>query len=208
MFKRLEYKEAVDFLLPLHYSGRVPSISYAFGYFEDDMLKAVITYGKPASNALCKGVCGEEFSSKVYELNRMCAVDSIEIQLSKFVSWTLRYLKQFGLIIVSYADTIMNHNGYVYQACNFIYTGKTKERTDKYVDGNKHSRHYSKEQDNSLRKFRSAKHRYIYFCGSSTERKQFKQSLKYKIEAYLKGENKKYVLGDYLKPIVISNGLK
>ena len=36
---------AKDFLLPRHYSGRVPSISKAFGWYVDDVLSAVITFG-------------------------------------------------------------------------------------------------------------------------------------------------------------------
>jgi hypothetical protein len=50
--RRIEYKEAISFLLPRHYSGRKPSITYAFGYYEDEVLKAVCTFGKPASNSL------------------------------------------------------------------------------------------------------------------------------------------------------------
>ena len=59
IIKKISSKEASDFLLPRHYSGRLPTISYAWGWYDDsDVLKAVITYGKPASNALCIGVCG------------------------------------------------------------------------------------------------------------------------------------------------------
>ena len=61
-FSSVTYKQAVDFLLPKHYSGRKPSITYSFGYFENGILKAVCTFGKPASNGLCIGVCGKEFS--------------------------------------------------------------------------------------------------------------------------------------------------
>ena len=60
MIKRIEYKEAVDFLLPRHYSGRTPNIMYAFGVYEEtednsslfpyNKLVAVCTFGKPASN--------------------------------------------------------------------------------------------------------------------------------------------------------------
>ena len=84
--KEISYKEAIDFLLPLHYSGRKPTISFAFGYYEEGVLKAVCTFGKPASHSLCIGVCGEEYSDKVFELNRLCVNGEIKIQLSKFVS--------------------------------------------------------------------------------------------------------------------------
>ena len=68
--KEIEYKTAVDFLLPKHYSGRIPSITKAFGWYVDNELKAVCTFGKPASPPLCKGVCGEKYYKSVYELNR------------------------------------------------------------------------------------------------------------------------------------------
>lgn len=194
--KEIDYKTAIDFLLPLHYSGRKPTITYAFGYYENKELKAVCTFGKPASNSLCIGVCGKELSNKVYELNRLCVNGNISIQLSKFVSWCLRQLKKYDLIIVSYADTQMNHCGYIYQATNWIYTGKTKQRTDKYVEGNKHSRHYDNENQQGLRKFRSSKHRYIYFTNR-------KYKLLYPILPYPKEENKRYTLGEYIKPIII-----
>ena len=66
---------ATEFLLPRHYSGRVPSISKAFGWFVKGELKAVCTFGKPASPALCVGVCGEKYADRVYELNRLCRED-------------------------------------------------------------------------------------------------------------------------------------
>lgn len=202
---QIESKTANEFLLPKHYSGRKPQISIAFGWFADGELKAVITYGKPASASLCVGVCGKENSEFVYELNRLCRLGSWEEPLSQFVSATLRKLKSKNWIIVSYADSEMNHNGYIYQACNFIYTGLTKSRTDKYTEGNKHSRHYDKSII-TKRKFRSSKHRYIYFCGrNKKQNKAWKDKLKYPILPYPKNENKNYVLGDYLKPKIIES---
>lgn len=207
--KEIDYKTAIDFLLPLHYSGRKPIISYSFGYYEKDILKAVCTFGKPASNSLCIGICGKEYSDKVFELNRLCVDGKIEIQLSKFVSWCLKELKSKDLILVSYADTQMNHNGYIYQATNWIYTGMTKPRTDKYVEGGKHSRHYDNEKQNGLRKYRSAKHRYIFFCASKSKKKEYMIKLKYPIEKYPKGKNKRYALGNFIEPIIIkkNNGV-
>jgi hypothetical protein len=203
MISKITYKQAINFLLPRHYSGRKPSITYSFGYFEDNILKAVCTFGKPASNSLCVGVCGNKYSLNVYELNRLCVDGEIKIQLSNFVGWCLRELKKYNLIIVSYADKQMNHNGYIYQATNFIYTGATKSRTDKYVEGGKHSRHYDNENQNGLRKFRSSKHRYIYFACDKKHKKQFIKSLNYKIESYPKEKNKNYVLGEFIEPIII-----
>ena len=124
---------AAAFLLPRHYSGRIPSIVKAFGWYVNGELKACCTFGKPASPHLCVGVCGEKYADKVYELNRLCREDDFTEPLSSFVSACLRRLRVEHWIIVSYSDMAMNHHGYIYQACNFIYTGATKERTDIYL---------------------------------------------------------------------------
>ena len=200
--RRIAYEETKDFILKKHYAQRMPSISYAYGIFKNDEKLGVLTIGKPASHSLCIGVCGEEYSSKVYELNRLITVDGLEKNvLSYFVSRALRDLKKESLIIVSYADTGMNHNGYIYQATNFIYTGMTKGRTDKYTEGNKHSRHY-KDEKGHLRKVRTPKHRYVYF---TNEKENYKKMLKYPICDYPKGENQNYRLGERMKQIVINN---
>lgn len=198
--KRIHPKETHDFILNKHYAQRLPSISFAYGMFFDDKLEGILTIGKPASNALCEGVCGKEYKEKVYELNRLIVNEGLMPNvLSKFVSTVLRDLKDKDLIIVSYADEGMNHHGYIYQATNFLYTGKNKERTDKYTEGNKHSRHYNNE-NNHLRKVRTSKHRYIYFTNN---KKKWTSLLKYKVEPYPKGDNGRYNLGERMKTKVI-----
>jgi len=186
---RDDYKE---WLLKKHYAKRLCSVSYAFGLYINNVLSGVCTFGKPASNQLCVGVCGKENSKYVYELNRLCVNDNLpKNTLSKFLSNCLKMLP--NLIIVSYADTKMNHYGYIYQATNWLYTGKTKERTDIGTDSDKHSRHYDKSIDYSKnRKVRSSKHRYIYFTGNKRLNKSWLKSLNYKTEPYPKGENKRY----------------
>lgn len=202
--KEISSQDAAAFLLPRHYSGRKPSISKAFGWYEAEELKAVCTFGKPASAPLCKGVCGEEWYKHVYELNRLCRTEDLKEPLSKFVGWCLKQLKPYDWIIVSYSDTAMNHHGYIYQACNFIYTGATKPRTDMFVEQGRHPRHYKLEDQKGLRKVRSSKHRYIYFCTSNKKlKKTWANSLKYPIEPYPKGDNSNYVLGEFLQEKVI-----
>lgn len=192
---------ANEFLLPKHYSGRKPQIKYAYGWYIENELKAVCTFGKPASNTLCDGICGKENSKYVYELNRLCRTDDCTEPLSAFVSACLRRLRAENLIIVSYSDTAMNHHGYIYQACNFLYTGCTKERLEFYNE-NGHSRHGTK--DSKLRQVRSAKHRYVYFCTKNKKLKtEWTNSLNYKIEAYPKGDNSNYTLGETLKQKVV-----
>ena len=191
----IKYDECKEWLLYKHYAKRLCSISYAFGLFHKDILIGVCTFGKPASNSLCVGVCGAENSEYVFELNRLCVNDDLpKNTLSYFVSKCLKMLPP--LIVVSYADTSQNHHGYIYQATNWIYTGKTKERTDIGNEDGTHSRHYDKSMNTeTFRKFRSSKYRYIYFTGSKTQRKIWNNELNYPKLLYPKGDNKRYDTG-------------
>lgn len=198
------------FLLPRHYSGRVPNITRAFGWYtgkpySEDELMSVCTFGKPATNSLCIGVCGEKYSDSVYELNRLCRLENWDEPLSQFVSACLRRLRTENWIIISYSDTAMNHHGYIYQACNFLYTGVTKSRTDQFAPNNAHSRHPDKAYEGRYRTVRSAKHRYVYFCTFNKHlKKSWQESLMYPVLPYPKGDNNPdYKLGDFLEPTVI-----
>ena len=185
--------ETYEWLLYKHYAKRIPSISYAFGLYFNSELIGICTFGVPASPSLCIGVCGEKYRNNVLELNRLCVNDhNIKNLTSYFVSNCLKMLPN-NKIIVSYADTSHNHHGYIYQATNFLYTGKTKERTDIGFEDGSHSRHYNKNLDYKLyRKKRSSKHRYIIFTGTKKQKKFLKKQLKYKILKYPKGKNKRY----------------
>lgn len=190
--KSIQSIQCKDWLLHKHYAKRLCSISYSFGLFDDtNTLVGILTIGKPASPSLCDGICGKDYSEYVYELNRLCVNDYLEKNtLSFFVSQSIKLIKE-NMIIVSYADKSMNHNGYIYQATNWIYTGDTKERTDIGSEDGTHSRHYDKTIDKKAnRKLRSSKHRYVYFIG--IKRKEFLNNLKYKIHQYPKGDNKRY----------------
>ena len=186
-----------EWLLHKHYAKRIPSISYAFGLFDTDLV-GICTLGSPPSRALCIGVCGEENAHKVLELNRLCVNDNLERNvLSYFVGSCLKLLKK-ELIIVSYADTSMSHNGYIYQATNWIYTGLSAKRTERYDinNPNRHSKSVTEQkgvnyEDLAIRE-RPQKHRYIYFTGNKKQIRKLKQELNYNIEPYPKGQNKRY----------------
>lgn len=187
----IKSEEATPWILKKHYAKRLPSISYAFGLYEDNDLIGIVTFGMPASNALCEGVCGVENKHLVIELNRLCLQDNTKNQASFLVANAIKLLPK-PMVIVSYADTAQGHIGYVYQATNFMFTGTTKERTDMDAGEGKHSRHGT---DPSVRKFRSAKHRYIFIHGNKYQKKKLKDALRYKEEPYPKGEIRRYDSG-------------
>lgn len=186
--QQIEYKTAKPWILNRHYAKRMPSISYAFGLFESNLLVGVISYGIPASPFLCKGVCGDEWRKNVLELNRLVLLNNKKNEASYLVANTLKLLPQPS-IIVSYADTKWNHVGYVYQATNWLYTGCTKARTDMFSEAG-HSRHNN--GDPTVRQDRSAKHRYVFFVGNKRQVKQMRAALNYPIMPYPKGDSLKY----------------
>jgi hypothetical protein len=191
----IKYEEAVPWIMEKHYAKRLPGISFAFGLYDENSLIGICTFGIPASNSLCEGVCGKEYKEHVIELNRLCLLNNEKNQSSFLVANAIKLLPS-PKIIVSYADAGQGHVGYVYQATNFLFTGTTKERTDMSSGDGKHSRH---AKDPSIRQFRSAKHRYVYIHGNKTMKKILLSKLKYKIEPYPKGESKRYDSGQTVK---------
>tara|TARA_Y100001938_G_C8067532_1_gene421137 strand:- start:546 stop:1196 length:651 start_codon:yes stop_codon:yes gene_type:complete len=188
--------ETYDWLKNKHYAKRVPSISYAFGLFKDKILEGICTFGSPPSNALCIGICGEEYKSYVIELNRLCVnKQNIENVTSYFLGKCLKSILK-PKIVVSYADTSQNHHGYIYQATNWIYTGLSAKRTERYDKNNpnKHSKTVTESMNyNELSvRERPQKHRYVMFLGNKAQRKKMLNSLNYEIKPYPKGQNKRY----------------
>jgi hypothetical protein len=202
----IKNEETYPWLLQKHYAKRIPQIMFAFGLYEKNQLVGVVTYGIPASPALCMGICGKEYADKVLELNRVCLLNNDKNQASFLVANSIKLLPK-PTIIVSYADTGKGHVGYVYQATNFLYTGLSANRVDWTVKGleHKHSKTLSdgmtlesikeKYGDDFYYTERSRKHRYIFFHGNKTQKKAMNSLLKYEIEPYPKGNSQKYDSG-------------
>lgn len=204
----IQNKDTYPFLLNIHYAGRIPSITYSFGLFLNTALVGCVTYGTPPSSGLRIGIAGREFSSNVLELNRLCLLKNIKNEASLLVGASLKELKKQGnFIVVSFADTKMDHTGYVYQACNFLYTGLSAKRTDWKVRGKEHLHGQTiadefrgcKNRAAMMREKygedfylapRSRKHRYIYIIGDRNFKKSVLGSIKYKLETYPKSNCK------------------
>lgn len=206
--RQIPYEQAVPWFLEKHYAKRIPSVSWAFGLYLDDKLEGVVSYGTPASSTLLSGVCGKENADKVIELNRLILNEGLPKNSTSYLVATSLKLLPKPKIIVSYADTKQGHIGYIYQACNFIYTGLSSKFLDPKVKGLERQHHatyaHGKTNAQLKEKFgeklyfeeRPRKHRYIYFVGCPAE---LKEKLRYKIEPYPKGETRRYDSGLKLK---------
>jgi len=191
----IKSEEVEPWLLQKHYAKRLPCISFAFGLYKNFELVGIVTYGIPASNSLCEGICGKDMKHHVLELNRLCLLNNEKNESSFLVANSIKMLPK-PKIIVSYADTAFGHIGYVYQATNFLFTGTTKERTDMFSGVGKHSMHAT---NTTLRQIRSANHRYVFFHGTYNDKKIFKYKLNYVILNFPKGITKHYDSGGKVK---------
>lgn len=194
--RRITYDETKPFLLNIHYARRMPCITDAFGLFVNGELVGVVTYGVPASRPLCIGLAGVENEKNVRELNRLCIRPELNgggrNYASFLVSHSLKMLPN-GTFVVSYADTAWTHVGYIYQACNFLYTGMSAKRKDTYQPRGLHPRAYDKDSHSDKFQTRSQKHRYVYLVGDKRTRKRMRQQLKYPVyDYYPKGDEQQY----------------
>lgn len=106
-----------------HYMHRKPQVNHAFGLYDDDILTGICVFGTPASRHLQQGACPSD-PGLVIEFNRLWVSDAMpQNSESWFVSRCLHAIPPY--IVVSYADTVQGHMGYVYRALNFRYAGWT-----------------------------------------------------------------------------------
>ena len=194
-----------EWLLYKHYAGRIPTIEYSFGLYKEDILCGVCTFGCPPRVMNNGDSIFNSIRVKTLELNRLVINDNMgKNVLSFFVSQCLNKLPK-PCCIVSYADQTFGHNGYIYQATNWIYTGLNKihERQIFYNGVEVHPRTAcsngytnisdwaSKDKNVTLGEYTS-KHRYFKFLGSKTMVKKMINDLKYDILPYPKGDNIRY----------------
>ena len=191
---------AQTIVIERHYLHRSASCSYAFGLFDGMEILGVLMFGKPASNALCEGICGPEESPRVLELTRLWIEDGTPKNTeSFFIGQAIRLLPTEFDILVSYAEIQAGHVGTIYQATNWLYTGKSDRHVQWEVEGmsGQHSRHLFDKHggvnkakeilgDKMVATERPRKHRYILFRGSKTRRKELRRKLRYEIKPYPK----------------------
>jgi len=198
-----------EWLLKKHYLKRKTSFSYSFGLFKDSILVGVLTFGNAIPMTMKKSLFGQEYMDLVFELNRLCTNDDLHKNANSFfISQSFKLLPN-PMIIVSYADKSVGHNGYIYQATNFIFTGESHTQLDWKLKGfeHLHSRTLMDEfafQPDRVKKLkekygdqlyqvkREAKYRYVYILADKRKKEQIMSKKQFEIKPYPKGENKRY----------------
>lgn len=183
-----------EWLLYKHYAHRIPSISYAFGLYDNDNnLQGVCTFGMPPNYIEMQA--WKPFD--ILELNRLVVNDNLEKNtLSFFVSNCISLLPK-PRVLISYSDFRQGHHGYIYQATNWIYTGIGGEGQNIYIMKDKterHQRHEDKINMNLVERIEktTGKARYYYLHGDRGSIREMKNKLRFPVLPYPKGENKRY----------------
>lgn len=204
--KTIAGRLAWEWFLKKHYAKAVPNIKYCFALLDkDDFTLGVCAFGTPANN-----FNNEQSGFKQFELVRLVVNEGLKRNvLSYFVSQCLKQLPK-PMSVISYADVGKNHHGYIYQATNWVYTGKGGG-TDFYLSSDNREIHsrimsdwrlkypdMSRDEIATMLKWEkkkgTKKHRYFTFCGNKREKKNWLKGVeeRFSIENYPKGENERY----------------
>ena len=190
--KSIDTFQTKEWCLKKHYAGRMPSISYAFGLFQDTLV-GVCTFGMSPNYA--EMMAWKPF--EILELNRLVVNDGLDKNsLSFFLGKCLNMIPK-SKVIISYSDLKMYHHGYIYQATNWFYTGIGGEGHPIYIMKNgteRHPRHEDKLNMELVERIEktTGKARYYYFCGDKKTKKEMIKQLRFPVLPYPKGENKRY----------------
>lgn len=130
------YKAIKFSCMNYHYSKTVPTGKLVgFGVWEDEKFKGCVVFGRGVGNAQIERY-GIPLTQGA-ELVRV-ALREHDTPVTKIVSVAIKLLKKHspGLkILVSYADSRQGHLGIIYQAGNWVYTGKAKTTPDYLYKG-------------------------------------------------------------------------
>jgi len=203
--REVEYGVANKFCARHHYLGGSPNgDSVRLGFYQNDKLLGVATFGKGANRYLISSVCGQikysPISTKTpsgYELTRICILPAVDKNFaSHIIGRSIKYLRALGCeIVVTFADPTYKHVGKIYQAANFIYTGMSRpdycyELPDGSIVHKSKFRSRSSFTERDLVNLAGAKriilegkHRYVYVV-SKKYKKQILNSLKHSQKDY------------------------
>jgi hypothetical protein len=193
-------QQIVDFTRQYHYAGAASpyACSWRWGLWYDDTLLGVVSYNVPTIST-CDSLFGPEGRHKVWHMNRMAFLpDAPKNSESRLIGLAHREIERNFDVwgIVTYADAEVGHVGYIYQATNAFYTGKSVakpyfrdpdgNRRSLYRDGKTLSREIV-ERLGYVRHQGVPKYRYVYILGTRSQRRERFAMLRYSVLDYPKG---------------------
>ncbi len=161
------YEAAKYAVMHWHYSRAMPAAKLnKIGIWEDDRFVGVIIFGRGATPRLLERYGLKQ--TEGCELVRIAMRDHYH-PVSRCVAIAIKILKKHnpGLrLIVSFADPEQNHKGGIYQAGNWIYTGRTQPESRVLYKGRIMHRRSAGSVRGSIKGLvqteKTWKHRYLY----------------------------------------------
>ena len=199
--EEITFQEASPIIKKYEWLGTMPTFcTHYFGIYYNGECGGVVVYGISLPQTVLDSFLGKEYGQKIRVLSRgACVWWAHEHSASKLISTSLKRLSDYGYkAVVAYCDTRAGEIGTIYQACNFLYIGKSSGGFEYLINNKwrtgKGASHYShKKRDLTLykKRERSVKYKYIYLLGSKKERKEMMKILQPKILPYPKRDNEK-----------------
>jgi hypothetical protein len=168
-----------------HYSKCLPAGALVkVGVWEEDKFIGVVLFSRGATPNLCKPYNMTQL--ECCELTRI-ALNKHKTPVSKIMSIAIKIFKKQNpkmKLIVSFADTNEGHHGGIYQATNWIYSGKSNDAKFGILNGKEvHPRTistFSKDKKNKLKwVVKPGKHRYLMPLDENTKKQILRLSKKY-----------------------------
>jgi len=194
--KEISYGEASPIIFKYEWLGTMPTFNtHYFGIYFNGECGGVVVYGISLPKTVFDSVLGKKYGDKIRVLSRgACVWWTPKDAASKLISSSLKKLSEYGYkAVIAYCDSRANEIGTIYQACNFLYIGKSSGGYEYFIEGKwrtgKGASNYShKARDLSLykKRERSMKFKYIYLLGSKKEKKEMKRILQNSILPYPK----------------------
>lgn len=154
-----------------HYTKKIPVGKLVkVGAWENNKFIGVVIFGMGASAQVYKQFNIGQF--EICELVRV-ALNDHQNHVSKILAISLKFLKKVCpklKVIVSFADPSQGHHGGIYQATNWIFTGKSSPTREyfynndwRHVTDLYNNRGFTKEEINKLPvKIKEGKLRYVF----------------------------------------------
>jgi len=113
-----------------HYLGRrTADPMFCFAWREDGGLFG--DFGRPVAAIVYTAPANRYFGKGAIELARLVREPQVDVPLSQFVAWSLRWLRANTNLAycLSYADRGAGHHGGIYQALSFDYVADSEGNT-------------------------------------------------------------------------------
>lgn len=166
-----------------HYSKSLPASKLIrYGVFEDSKFIGVIIFSRGASPHLGNAIGLDQ--TEICELTRI-ALDKHTTPVSQLVAKALKLLKASnpGLrCVISFADPKEGHKGGIYQAGNWVFTGKSNSVIEYFIDGRwMHTRnaYHHPQRPFAPKREMPGKFRYLYPLDRNMRKKIDKLALEY-----------------------------